>query len=143
MNIQLRFPKAFLVTALMLASTTSHSEEIKSTTNVLVSQSDCVVSDQEISVVGGVVGGTVGGAGGALLGRMVGGRTGGWIGGLVGGAVGGTVGSKGKTTYDCSVVVDNNEKPTLVRSITNKEVKIGDTVELYSLDNGKFHISNK
>ena len=117
------------------------AKEVVSTTRTTVSQSDCVVSEQEISIIGGAIGGTVGGTGGAVVGRMVGGRTGGWVGGLVGSAVGGAVGSKGRSTYDCSAIVDNNGTLTLVRSITHKEVKAGDTVLLHSLSDGGFHIS--
>jgi len=129
--------------ALVSLTNEASASEISSTTDVIVSQTDCVVSEQEISIVGGAVGGTVGGVGGAVVGSMIGGRTGGWIGGLVGGAVGGSVGSKGRSTYDCSVVVDNGDTPTLVRSVTHKEVKKGDTVQLHTLTDGTFHISNK
>lgn len=132
---------AFFAIAGLSLSASVMAKEVISTTQTTVSQSDCVVSEQEISIVGGAIGGTVGGAGGAVVGRMVGGRTGGWVGGLVGSAVGGAVGSKGRSTYDCSAIVDNNGTPTLVRSITHKEVRVGDTVQLHSLSDGGFHIS--
>lgn len=133
---------SLLATALLFLSYNAQAEEITSTTDVVVSQSDCVTSEQEVSIIGGAVGGTVGGAGGAIVGNMVGGRTGGWIGGLVGSAVGGAVGSKGRTTYDCSVVVENDGTPTLVRSITHTKVEKGDKVKLHTLSDGTFHISS-
>lgn len=128
--------------ALIALTNEASANEISSTTDVIVSQTDCVVSDQEVSIVGGAVGGTVGGVGGAIVGNMVGGKTGGWIGGLIGSAVGGAVGSKGRTTYDCSVVVENQGNPTLVRSVTHKEVKKGNKIKLHTLSGDKFHISS-
>jgi phage tail tape-measure protein len=140
--MKLKLSLSVLTIALATLSTVASAKEISSTTDVTVSQTDCVTGEQEVSIIGGAVGGTVGGAGGAIVGNMVGGRTGGWIGGLVGSAVGGAVGSKGRTTYDCSVVVDNQGTPTLVRSITHEEVKKGDNVKLHALSDGTFHISS-
>lgn len=117
------------------------SQEVESTTSAIVSDSDCVVTDQEVSIVGGAVGGTLGGAGGAVVGRMLGGRAGGWIGGLAGSAAGGAVGSKGDKTYECAVVVKSGGEQHLVRSVTKREIKKGESVRLHSLDNGEYHIS--
>lgn len=140
--MKLKFSLSVLAITLASLSSVASAKEISSTTDVIVSQTDCVTSEQEVSIIGGAVGGTVGGAGGAIVGNMVGGRTGGWIGGLVGSAVGGAVGSKGRTTYDCSVVVKNDGTPTLVRSITHTKVEKGDKVKLHALSDGTFHISS-
>lgn len=137
-----KIPTLLVTLSFSLASNTIFANEIIKSIETVVSQTDCVTSEQEVSIIGGAVGGTVGGAGGAIVGNMVGGKTGGWIGGLIGSAVGGAVGSKGRTTYDCSMVVENQGTPTLVRSITHKEVKKGDKVKLHTLSNGKFHISS-
>lgn len=141
--MKIKLSASALAISLAFSASSALAKEVVSTTDAMVSQSECVVSEQEISIVGGAVSGAVGGAGGAFVGRVVGGRTGGWVGGLVGSAVGGVVGSKGRSTYDCSVLVENKDGPRLVRSITHNEVKSGDSVQLHSLSDGTYHISKK
>ena len=101
-----------------------------------VQQANCVLVQQNESMVGGLVGGGVGAVAGGLVGSLFG-KTGKKLGALAGGVGGAAYGASGSKIYNCTLLVampDGSKQ--MVSKVSDQLINAGQTIGVVAMSDG-------